>query len=478
MENSSFRNLCLFHTLDGLRDGLSHFSGMSRAAIIYAVRPDDPVYVYDPQHLLHGHEPKFKKLYLESNEWRDKASAISRIIRSGHVHPEKNLQLTGLISFGGRSHSIFYQMWFTEHHPDMCSIGPTECWLEHATWLLSHDFATEDPLYAGNSGYVLRNYATHAVRDYIVDQMNIRLGWDSSLRIFPVLDAVLGISNTREEGEWPQGKIIFTEPRMFPEIEFIIRFPVIEQPGLNNLKHVRKLLLAVENSDRNLVSDGKAIVGIATGQVEPFHVAADFRSRYGSLSLNNDPVCSFSDGSFHSSTYRAKLVEVEEILLEAEIDPSIGHELFQIVSRIVHTAENGKYGCTLVIDFNEEPVKISGQKLEPPLDLRQNGFLEFSESLSKVDGALHIRADLRLHGFACLLDGRATPTEDRARGARFNSALRFTAEHNNLIIIVVSSDRPVSVIQEGIELNAQCEWKPVSRCAASPPLLKKWLSGA
>ncbi|MBW2246797.1 MAG: DNA integrity scanning protein DisA nucleotide-binding domain protein [Deltaproteobacteria bacterium] len=478
MENSSFRHLCLFHTLDGLRDGLSHFSGMSRAAIIYAVRPDDPVYVYDPQHLLHDHEPKFKKLYLESNEWRDKASHISRIMRSGHVHPENNLQLTGLISFGGRSHSIFYQMWFTEHHPDMCSIGPTECWLEHATWLLSHDFATEDPLYAGNSGYVLRNYATHAVRDYIVDQMNIRLGWDSSLRIFPVLDAVLGISNTREEGEWPQGKLIFTEPRMFPEIEFIIRFPVIEQPRLNNLKHVRKLLLAVENSDRNLVSDGKAIVGIATGHVEPFHVAADFRSRHGVLSLNNDPVCSFFDGSFHSSTYRAKLVEVEEILLEAKIDPSIGHELFQIVSRIVHTAENGKYGCTLVIDFNEEPVKISGQKLEPPLDLRQNGFLEFSESLSKVDGALHIGSDLRLHGFACLLDGRATPTEDRARGARFNSALRFTAEHNNLIIIVVSSDRPVSVIQEGIELNAQCEWKPVSRCAASPPLLEKWLSGA
>ena len=88
---------------------------------------------------------------------------------------------------------------------------------------------------------------------------------------------------------------------MFPEIEFIIRFPVIEQPGLNNLKHVRKLLLTVENSDRNLVSDGKTIVGIATGHVEPFHVAADFRSRHGFLSLNNDPVCSFSDGSFHSS---------------------------------------------------------------------------------------------------------------------------------------------------------------------------------
>ena len=110
--------------------------------------------------------------------------------------------------------------------------------------------------------------------------------------------------------------------------------------------------------------------------------------------------------------------------------------------------------------------------------MRQNGFLEFSESLSKVDGALHIGADLKLHGFACLLDGRATPAEDRARGARFNSALRFTAEHNNLIIIVVSADRPVSVIQEGVELNAQCKWEPVLRCAVPPPLLKKWLSGA
>jgi hypothetical protein len=477
MDKGSSRNLCLFHTLDGLRDGLSHFSGASRAAVIYAVRPDDPIYVYDPQHLLHDHAPKLKKLYLDSNEWREKAADISRIVRSGHVLPEKNLQLTGLISFGGRSHSIFYQMWFTEHHPDMCSIGPTECWLEHATWLLSHDFAGKDPLYANNCGYVLRYYATHAVRDYIIDQMNIRLGWDSSLRVFPILDTVLGISNTREEGEWPQGKLIFTEPHMFSEIEFIIRFPDKEQPSLNNLKHVRKLLLTVENSDRKLISDGKIIVGIATGNMEKFHMVADFKGPHGFLSLNNDLVCSFSDGSFHSSTYQARLVEVEEILLEAKIDPLIKHDLFQIISRIVHTAEDGKYGCTLVIDFNDEPVKISGQKLEPPIDLRETGFLEFSESLSKVDGALHIGADLKLHGFACLLDGRAIPVEDRARGARFNSALRFTAEHNNLIIIVVSADRPVSIIQEGVELNAQCELKPVSSCADSPPSLEKWLAG-
>jgi len=61
---------CLADTADGLRDGLSHFSGPSRAAVIYAVRPDDPVCIYDPQHLLKGHEPRFKELYLDSDDWR------------------------------------------------------------------------------------------------------------------------------------------------------------------------------------------------------------------------------------------------------------------------------------------------------------------------------------------------------------------------------------------------------------------------
>jgi len=86
-----------------------------------------------------------------------------------------------------------------------------------------------------------------------------------------------------------------------------------------------------------------------------------------------------------------------------------------------------------------------------------------------------IEINLKLHGFACLLDGLAIPGEDRARGARFNSALRFTAVHTNVIIVVVSLDRPISVIQEGVELNAQCEWKPVPGCIKPPPTLEHFI---
>jgi len=476
MTTESFRNLCLFHTLDGLRDGLTHFSGSSRAALIYAVKPDDPIRVYDPQHLLQGHEPILQELYIKSNRWRkDVTAKILKKMLSGHILPQKNLQLAGLISYGGRSRPIFYQMWFTEHHPEMCSIGPTECWLEHAVWLLSHDFATGDPLYTRTSGNVLREYATHAVRDYIIDQMNVILGWDTQIRVYPILDAVLGISKTREEKAWPVGELTFVEPKIASEMVFLARFPLLEQPGISHFKHVRKLLQSVENSERKLISDGKSIVGISTDTQNNFRITADFMGEYGFLNINDSPVCSFADGRFHSTTRRAKLVEVEEALLESDLDFATAHELFRIISRIVHTALKEKYGCTLVIDFNDTPIKIAGKKSELALDLREERFLKLSESLAKLDGALHIGEDLKLHGFACLLDGLAVPAEDRARGARFNSALRFTAIHKNIIIVVVSVDRPISVIQEGVELNAQCEWKPVPGCMKSPPTLEQFI---
>jgi hypothetical protein len=475
MNASTFICNCLTDLADGLRDGLTHFSGSSRAAVIYALAPDQPVYIYDPQNLLRGHEPRFKELYLDNLEWRGLGRHHFLKNDSFHMVPEKNLQMAGLISFGGRSGSVSYQMWFTEHHPDMCSIGPTERWLEHAAWRFSQDISNHQELYTGISGSFLREYATHAVRDFIVDEMNVKLGWDTQLRVYPILDTILGIGNTREEGAWPRGELVFVEKSALPHIGFVTSFPEMEQPNINNFKHVRKLLLAVEDSNRKLVSQGQTILGISEDYINEFCINAEFNGRHGFIRLNGEPACSFSDGNFRSTTHQAKLVQVEEMLLESNLDPEHSSFLFKIVCSLAHYAENRKFGCTLILDLNDEPVPISGQKLEQPIDLRQLNYLELAKSLAKVDGALHICRDLKLHAFACLLDGRSIPGEDRARGARFNSALRFTAENRNLIVVVVSSDRPVSTIQEGIEISAQCHWSPVATCAMQHQTLEEWL---
>ncbi|GBC62746.1 DNA-binding protein [Desulfonema ishimotonii] len=474
MTDEAIQNQCIFHVFDGLREGLSHFSQPSRVALIYIINPGDPVRVYDPQSLLHGHEPKLKKFYLDSDAWRKGALSPKQIKRFEVLH-EQNLQMTGLISFGGRSQAIAYQMWFTEHHPDMCSTGPTERWLEHGVWLLSQDMANADTPCIGTSGYVLREYATHAVRDHIVDERMALMGWDTQIRVYPTLDAVLGISKTFEEGVWPRGELVFAEPGSVSDLTFIARFPTLEQPNLRNHKHVRKLLLSVESSERRLISDGKIIIGIAVGRLPKGSIIADFRGGHGFLRLDGDPVCSFFDGKFHSSTRKAKLVQVEEALLESGIPPEDETALFQMVSAIVHSAQERRHGCTLVLDLDETPIRTAGQHFEKPLNLRQDHLLDLAKSLSRVDGALHIGRDLYLHGFACLLDGHAVPGEDRARGARYNSALRFTAHHEQIITVVVSADRPTSVIQGGVELTAQCEWKPLYGYVATPPLLADYI---
>jgi hypothetical protein len=468
---------CLSDTLDGLCDGLSHFSHPSRAAVVYAIKSDDPIRVYDPQNLLQGHELRFEELYLDSESWRTDAPDFSKLQKHGHINPEKNIGLAGLISFGGRSRSLFYQMWFTEHHPDMCSVVPVERWLEHSAYRLSHDLASSQELYTAISGSFLREYATHAVRDCIVDEMNRVLGWDTQVRVYPILDAILGISRTREEGSWARGELMFVEAAAIGKMDLVAEFPETERPILGNFKHVRKLLLAVENVECKLVSDGRSIVGIADGDLPEFSIIADFRGGHGFLKLNGSLICSFFDGNFKSTIRRAKLVQVEELLLESDLDPGESGELFRIVTDIVHSAETHKHGATLVIDLNREPVEISGQSLKDPPDLRCPESLSLAKSLAHVDGALHLGADFRLHGFACLLDGRSIVGEDRARGARYNSALRFTAGNPGLLVVVVSSDRPVSVIMEGVELSAQCVIETAPTCFTVPPTLAEWVSG-
>lgn len=477
ISDNHFRCKCIYETQYGLQEGLTHYCQQpSRVALIFAAERNDPIRIYDPLDLLQGHEPKLKELFIHNTTWRNEAPSLANPPGERALSVEDNLDLTGLISCGGRSESIFYQIWFAEHHPDMCHIGPTERWLEQAAFRLSHAFANPHQAYTGISGHFLREYATHAVRDHIVNQLDLYQGMDAKQQVFAILCTVLDISRTQEEGAWPWGELLFVHPGKLASVPFMARFPAHEQPLLINHKHVCKLLLASEGANRKLVSDGQVILGIAADPLPSSRFAAEFRGEHGFIRLNNELLCSFYDGSFHSSTMKANLVQLEEALLEADLDPQMGTRLFRMVSNIVHLAQYQKHGCTLVLDLNEQPMDIAGQDLEQPLDLQNPALFELSQSLAMVDGALHLRADLKLHRFACLLDGHSTGTEDRARGARFNSAIRFTAERPGVIVVVVSSDRKVCVIQEGVEISAQCRWTPVPDCPTMPPALKDWLT--
>ena len=460
MTNNIDKNLCISNIFNGLVEGLSKFSSQSKVALIYASTPDSDIFVYDPQNILKEHESILKEEYYENR--RKLKKDIKKSLANqpkDYLVPTNKLNLAGLINYGAVSESFFYQMWFTNHHPDMCSIRPTEKWLEHAACLLSTDYPL-GRITIGTSGYILKNYSLQAIADYIVDQRNCFFDYDSRLLIPPILNTVLNISKAREEGASPLGQIFFTDPDKILKINFITKIQRHQRPSVNNTKHVRKLLTAVENSNRKLVSDGSTIIGVTDSPVPDYAILAEYLGDHGFLKLGEEKISSFFAGNFHSTNREAKLVELEELLLDSKFESETTTLLFQFISEIVHNSVKNGHGCTLVIDLNKEHLSMTGHILDPPLNLNDSAHTDLASSLTKIDGALHITSDLFIKGFGCLLDGKATNWENNARGARYNSAIRFSSEHKDTIIVVVSSDRPVSIIYCGLEINAFSAWEP------------------
>ena len=477
MNQEFYHKLCITDILKGVEEGLSRYSKPSRVALVYAASENDPVKVFDPQNILRGHESKLKDIFYDNyDQWHQGIIEKLEGQPSGYVVPEDELTLSGLISYAGCSSDFFYQVWFTDHHPDMCSIQPTKRWLEQAACLLVHDYNSRT-FAINSSDYVLKNYALQAIADYILDQREQNLGFDSKILIPSVLHDILNISKIREEGAWARGTLFFADPQRLEDIPFITKIQKHKRPVITNIKHIRKLLVAVEHSQRKLVSDGCTIVGVTDCEIPDYAVTADFRGDHGFLKLGNEKIASFFDGSFHSTTREAKMVELEEILMDSNLETEEATLLFQLVSKLVNIAANKRHGCTLVIDLNETPVHLPGHELDPPLNLLEPKNQSFTSSLLKIDGAVHITSDLHILGFGCLLDGKTIDWEDMARGARYNSALRFSAEHSHVIIVVVSSDRPVSIIYNGVELNASILWRPVYQFTPVPVSLKKYLNG-
>ena len=189
------------------------------------------------------------------------------------------------------------------------------------------------------------------------------------------------------------------------------------------------------------------------------------------LKLNEKKVCSFSDGCFKSTTRKAKLVQVEEVVLDSDMNPEDVSTLFKIISGIVHSAASQRHGCSIVVDLNESPIFMPGNSVVNPLNLKIMKIWNWP-NLLPGGWCPAYRDGLEIAQICCLLDGDYVATENRARGARFNSALRFTAKHEKIMVIVVSSDSLVSVVMGGIVLDTKWRLKPSMICSG-PVLLQR-----
>ncbi len=465
----------IFNLLEGLRVGLSRFSGPSRTALLIAKDIGDPLLVYDYQGLLRGHEEKLREIYATSDAWRNitvKTSSQSKTV----VNRLPDVEVPGLINAGANSSSAFYYRWFTEHHPNSCSGGPTECWLGYAIPMLSYQLADLNWYSTGGEAQrrALESYAPEAVAYHIVRTLG-RLRVKRITDVNRCVYAIAKLSTTLEEGSRPEGRLLFMSHHDLARRPLMVRFAENQAPDMDDPKHVRKMLTTVAGANRALISDGERVLGIGGDEISHGAIAVDFHGGRGEIRVGEEEICSFSDGEFHSWRLAPNLEPMKAILALFIPDKDARNHFLRIVSHVARRALNLRHGCTVALDLSPTPHHIPGQQLSAPLPLAEDAPLDLAASMARVDGAIHIDRQARLQAFGCLLDGRTVPGEERSRGARYNSALRFSADHHEFLPIVVSEDGLLSIFSDGRELTALKRFPLIEGVETSPPTLEEWL---
>lgn len=464
------RPVLIFQVMEGLRRGLSRFMGPSRVALLFSAAENDPLLVFDPYGALDGSKKQLRDFYLDTSQWRQ-GSAPSATNAGSYSYPEPTLP--GLIACGRQSGAVAYQMWFASSNNALCSAGPVEQWLAKASWILAHELSVGTSLFTRSATHTLESYSQYAIGDYLLQELRKILRAEPGFRPDEVLKATASISTTYEEGKLPTGALAFVSPRLLPQVAAKFRFPAGSRPLLHDYKHVRKLLTIVETTGNYLLSDGQFILGIGSQSLPESVITVRFRNGHGEMRLGDNLMCTFGEGEFCGLNRLPQWQDLERAITRRVQDDTSAGRLLAGIANLVTCAQDRGHGLTIIIDFGLTLRTISGQKLEAPLNLCES--YELVEGMSRIDGALHLDKYGQLHAFACLLDGRAIAGEDRARGARYNSALRFTADYHDSLAIVVSADGPVAILESGRQINLPPNWSVRDSIYMEPPLFADWV---
>ena len=211
--------------------------------------------------------------------------------------------------------------------------------------------------------------------------------------------------------------------------------------GLRESRAMRKIL-QLSDSTMSVLADSTHAYGLGTSKTAPDVVEVSITGHATwEASVNGDK---FLRVSYGKATIPNQQIEKDELKDTAE--RTVGNANINRIWNIVQTAQQNGQGATIVVskDPEAETARLSteGMPIEPD-------YLEPAEivGLYSVDGAVIIGPDGRCYAFGVILDGVADESGDRARGARFNSALRYQNRKTpGSMIIVISDDGTIDLL--------------------------------
>lgn len=253
-----------------------------------------------------------------------------------------------------------------------------------------------------------------------------------------LFDMVNEFSSMTYERAGAGGNLVIGELR---NLEDRIQIRLQEPVPLSEARSMRKLLELTDGETCVLADEHQAYgLGRALSDDNTIQISITGHARW-ELSMNGR--------SFVRVAYRHPTIPKRPIARQDFADTIrriFGDANINTIWELVQGAQEIGHGTTIVIspDPTSETARLSGQALPivpACLDPHQVA------RLGGIDGAVLLGPDGRCHAFGVILDGSAVAQGDRARGARFNSSVRYQQTvGKGSVIVVISDDGLVDLI--------------------------------
>lgn len=255
------------------------------------------------------------------------------------------------------------------------------------------------------------------------------------------------ISAERYEGSDGNGKMVIARRNHKAITEVItLKSPV----SLNNHRAVRKLL-EMANDELCLLSDANEVYGLGT--VKNYDASDEdlftvkFTKHFTWELIHHDSVMMMA--AYREPQFLKEKINRLKFSTDIQrIFPSIQTHVIDKLWDVITAAMEQKHGTMVVISSGAE---TEAERLEKqstritPVEITP----EIVKLVTAIDGAVLISPDGICYAIGVILDGLASDKGDPARGARFNSAIRYIySQCHQCMIVVISEDGYINLIPD------------------------------
>jgi hypothetical protein len=264
----------------------------------------------------------------------------------------------------------------------------------------------------------------------------------------PFYDAINKLSTTRYEQRIGIGRLVVASP----DSTFVDRALTLREPvHVTETRTLRKLLETSSSRGASLLVDGAKAYGL--GQVHDdydpisesvFEVSV---MGHGNWDLRHAGIqlMTVENGAPRLPQQRLSREKFEDVAGRV-FAPSVGCDTDALWD-LAMAAADAEHGTMLVVSATAaiEAERLGHQALTvDPAPLP----VPIVRQVARIDGAILVDPSGACHAVGVILDGTADGEGDRARGARYNSAVRYLSSRAGTMIILVSEDGMINLLPD------------------------------